>query len=201
MVFGQCCCAYKVVICFTFVFIGFEAEADNGECLVKSVGLDNIYDSAQVIVVRANGWEMTPKRINIDDIDSSDRLPPTSAWRESGAVFGFRGDQLVVPKVTIPDDSFLRVEEFTFPESSFDQIGMSRREEAKIMGVRFAPSDERLLYNCPDDPRVPEAALCRSENVFDSSVDTLVFVYGVGKFLTDDYQVVEGFFGNSEWDR
>lgn len=152
-----------------------------------------MYDSAQVIVIEANGWEMTPNQIYLDDIDSQIGVPAARAWRESAAVFGLRGNQVVLPTVGLPGATLLKVEPYTFPASSFAQIGMSGRPDVRILGARYAPqapNNPNMLFNCPDDPRTANAQRCRSDNLFTSPVDTLIFVYGAANKSPNDPNAV-----------
>lgn len=157
---------------------------------MKGVGDFNLFDSAQVITVKANGWEMTPSNINLDDIDSQTDVRPGAEWREAAAIFGMRNDEVVLPDVGISSDSLLKVEDYTFPKSAFDEIDIFSPDNVMIKGSRYAPASDDLLYNCPDDPRLPNAGKCRSVNKFSTPVDTLVFVYGVSKKSPSDPHAV-----------
>ena len=171
--------------------VGFHSHPYNGpNCLVKDLGRSNVYDSIQAIVVEANGWEMTPNQIYLDDIDSQIGTRPGRAWRESASVFGFRGNQLVLPTVTLPAGSLLRAEFYTFPASTFAQIGMGGKPTVRVPGARFAPANPNQLFNCPDDPRKPAATKCRSDNSFSTPVDTLVFAYGAATKSPNDPHAV-----------
>lgn len=166
--------------------VGYDTKGSSTVCKVNTETGSNVYDSAQIIKVVANGWAMTPTDISIFDIDSDIDVTVGQEWRDSAAVFGFRDGNLVVPNVQLSSDTLLVSEDYTVPSSVFSDIDIISGN-AIVTGTKFAPNPDALV-NCPTNNFASnEAGRCRSSNLFPTSVDTLVFLYAATRTSESDF--------------
>ena len=166
-------------------YVGYDHGGTLSNCLVEQSGGNKIYNSIQVIKVTTSGWAMTPQEINLLDIDSQVDVKAGEEWRDSAAVFGLRSGNVVTPTVQLSSNTLLQVSEYTFPASVFSAIEVSHGD-AIIQGAEFAPPDPDTQVNCPLDLTSSAARQCQTKNMFQSPVDTLIFVYGATQTSSSD---------------
>jgi hypothetical protein len=106
---------------------GHSAKYSNAQCLVRN----SVYSSFQGIVVRANGFEFDANRIDLDDIDSLVNVPESEAWKETMAVFAYKGGRLIAPMVTLHEGTLLMPKQYTVTAAAMKEMGL-KEEEVKV---------------------------------------------------------------------
>lgn len=159
-----------------YTLIGHESMLTDDECLIKQKDGKMYYNSMQAIVISANGWTFQPTRIDLDDIDAEPGVVSSDGWKESMAIFGMRGSEIIRPSLTFYNRSLLVAQNYTIAQSNLQQMGLSLSGEQLVPGGHYY-SDE--MVNCPFGRDNIESERCRMSASFSHPIDTLVVMYAV----------------------
>ncbi|CAN8073558.1 unnamed protein product [Agarophyton chilense] len=159
-----------------YTLIGHEALLSDNECLVKQEGDDMVFESMQAIVITANGWTFQPTTIDLDDIDAEPGVESSDGWKESMAIFGLRGAEIIRPNLKFYDNTLLVPQNYTVVDAAMIQMGLRANGSQNVPGGQYGSNE---MVNCPFGRDNLESERCRITASFAESVDTLVIMYAV----------------------
>lgn len=158
-----------------YTLMGHQSALDNGDCLVKRVGGESVYDSMQALVIRTNGWTIQPQAVDLDDLDAQSGVASEAGWKESMAIFGMLNGKLVKPRVDLYEGTLLASKEYTIPGAAMKEMELELGE-VRVPGGEYVAEE---MVNCPFGRENEESRRCRMTARFDGAVDTLVLLYAV----------------------
>lgn len=165
-----------------YTLMGHQAGLRNGDCLIKRVNDESVYDSMQALVIRTNGWTIQPQAIDLDDLDAQSGVPSRAGWKESMAIFGVLNGKVVMPELSLYDRTLLKKQEYTVPAAAMKEMELELGE-VRVSGAEYASSE---MVNCPFGRDNEDSQRCRVTARFTSEVDTLVFLYAVSQKSRND---------------
>lgn len=156
-----------------YTLLGYHSPIGNQQCLVQN----DEYSSFQAIVLRANGFAIEAKEIDLDDIDSLTRVGEADSWKESMAIFGKKGNEYILPTLKLYDGTLLTEKQYTVTEEAMKELGFN---DGKLIapGGQFSSTD---LFNCPFGRANKESQKCRITASFQFPIDTLVIMYAAAQ--------------------
>ncbi|CAN8070321.1 unnamed protein product [Agarophyton chilense] len=159
-----------------YTLIGHEALLSDDECLIKQEGGEMVYESMQAIVITTNGWTFQPTTIDLDDIDAEPGVESGDGWKESMAIFGLRGAEVVKPTLKFYNRTLLEPQNYTVVGAAMTQMGLKANGSQYVPGGHYASNE---MVNCPFGRDNPESERCRMTASFTEAIDTLVIMYAV----------------------